>query len=59
MAVFLDLEKALELASPDAVLAALATKGIGGKLRSWIKDFFTVVLHMSCFKAGSPPTIHT
>lgn len=39
IAVFLDLEKAFELASPLAILSALARKGIGGKLLAWLREF--------------------
>lgn len=39
MAIFIDLEKAFELASPNAILAAFVNKGIKGKLISWIKSF--------------------
>jgi len=38
-AVFLDLEKAYELANPTAILATLATKGIAGNLLRWVRDF--------------------
>lgn len=40
MAVFIDLEKAFELASPLAILTALALKGIEVRLLSWLRDFF-------------------
>lgn len=40
LAVFIDLEKAFELACPEAILATLAGKGVGGRLLSWIEDFF-------------------
>ena len=37
--VFLDLEKAFELASADAVLVSLVHKGVSGKLLRWLRDF--------------------
>ncbi|KAG0712910.1 LINE-1 retrotransposable element ORF2 protein [Chionoecetes opilio] len=37
--VFLDLEKAFELASPHAILATLARKGIRGRLLAWLEDY--------------------
>ena len=37
--VFLDLEKAFELASPHAILAALVRKGIRGRLLGWLQDY--------------------
>ena len=39
--VFLDLEKAFELANPTAILNNLANRKVKGKLLSWIKDFLT------------------
>ena len=39
VAVFLDLEKAFELASPHAILAALAGKGVRGRLLVWLQDY--------------------
>ena len=39
IAVFLDLEKAFELASPHAILAALVRKGVRGRLLAWLKDY--------------------
>ncbi|XP_050714974.1 uncharacterized protein LOC126997803 [Eriocheir sinensis] len=39
VAVFLDLEKAFELASAHAILVALVRKGIQGRLISWIEDY--------------------
>ena len=39
VAVFLDLEKAFELASPHAILAALAGKGVRGRLLAWLRDY--------------------
>ena len=41
VAVFLDLEKAFELASPLAIQESLIQKGIRGKLLAWIGDYFT------------------
>ena len=38
--IFLDLEKAFELASPLAIQESLAQKGIRGKLLAWIGDYF-------------------
>ena len=38
--IFLDLEKAFELASPLAIMESLITKGIRGKLLAWISDYF-------------------
>ena len=37
--VFLDLEKAFELASAHAILVALVQKGIRGRLLAWIEDY--------------------
>ncbi|XP_050706570.1 uncharacterized protein LOC126991941 [Eriocheir sinensis] len=37
--VFLDLEKAFELASPHAILTALVRKGIRGRLLAWLQDY--------------------
>ena len=39
IAVFLDLEKAFELASPAAILDALVRKGIRGRMLAWIRDY--------------------
>ena len=39
VAVFLDLEKAFELASADAILTALVRKGIRGRLLAWTEDY--------------------
>ena len=39
--VFLDLEKAFELANPSAILNSLANRNVKGKLLSWIKEFLT------------------
>ncbi|XP_050724605.1 uncharacterized protein LOC127002567 [Eriocheir sinensis] len=39
VAVFLDLEKAFELGSAHAILAALVRKGIQGRLISWTEDY--------------------
>lgn len=39
--IFLDMEKAFELANAKAILTALARKGVGGKLLQWTKDFLT------------------
>ena len=39
VAVFLDLEKAFELASPHTILAALARKGVRGRLLAWLQDY--------------------
>ncbi|KAG0730427.1 putative RNA-directed DNA polymerase from transposon BS [Chionoecetes opilio] len=41
LVVFLDLEKAFELARPSAILEALAERGIGGRLLQWIAGFLT------------------
>ena len=38
--IFLDLEKAFELANPLAILEGLARRGIRGKLLSWIREYF-------------------
>lgn len=38
--IFLDLEKAFERASPEAILSTLANKGIEGRLLGWLGDFF-------------------
>ena len=37
--VFLDLEKAFELANPTVITALLAGKGVTGKLLAWVCDF--------------------
>ncbi|XP_076065004.1 uncharacterized protein LOC143039038 [Oratosquilla oratoria] len=39
VAVFLDLERAFELACPLAILAALVNKGIQGRLLAWIENY--------------------
>ena len=39
LVVFLDLEKAFELASPHAILAALVRKGVRGRLLAWLQDY--------------------
>lgn len=39
--VFLDLEKAFELANKDAILSSLAEKGLKGKLLCWLQDYLT------------------
>jgi len=41
VAVFLDLEKAFELANPISILNALVTKGLKGKLLTWTTDYLT------------------
>ena len=41
IAVFLDLEKAFELANPAAILDALVSKGVKGHLLAWIKNYST------------------
>ena len=41
IAVFLDLEKAFELASPTAMLDGLLRKGVRGKMLTWLADYFT------------------
>lgn len=40
MIVFLDLEKAFELASPLAIQETLIHKGVKGILLAWIADYF-------------------
>ncbi|XP_076059544.1 uncharacterized protein LOC143036181 [Oratosquilla oratoria] len=37
--VFLDLEKAFELASPHAILAALVRKGVMGRMLAWLRNY--------------------
>lgn len=37
--VFLDLEKAFELASPEVILAFLVRTGIRGRFSSWLQDY--------------------
>ena len=37
--IFLDLEKAFELASPHAILTALVGKGVRGHLLAWLRDY--------------------
>ena len=41
MVVFLDLEKAFELASPLAIQETLIRKGVKGRLLAWIADYFS------------------
>ena len=38
MVVFLDLEKAFELASPAAILSSLRQKGVKGDFLAWAKN---------------------
>ena len=40
-AVFLDLEKAFELANESVILHLLAAKSVKGNLLNWVKDFLT------------------
>ncbi|XP_045105264.1 uncharacterized protein LOC123500673 [Portunus trituberculatus] len=39
--IFLDMEKAFELANARPILTALARKGVAGKLLAWVQDFLT------------------
>ena len=39
--IFMDLEKAFEMASAEAILETLANKGVSGKLLAWTRDFLT------------------
>ena len=39
--VFLDLEKAFELANKEAIIQAMINAGLGGKLLGWCRDFLT------------------
>ncbi len=39
--VFLDLEKAFELANADAILYELAGRQVSGRMMAWIEDFLT------------------
>lgn len=39
VAVFIDLEKAFELASPHAILEALVRKGVRGRLLAWLQNY--------------------
>lgn len=41
LAVFIDLEKAFELACLEAILATLARRGVRGRLLCWLEDFFS------------------
>lgn len=41
LVVFLDLEKAFEMASPPGILNALAEKGVRGHLLQWVRGFLT------------------
>lgn len=41
LVVFLDLEKAFELASPSAILEALAERGVAGKLLGWLTGYLS------------------
>lgn len=39
--VFLDIEKAFELANSQAILHILVKKGVTGKMLAWIRDYLT------------------
>lgn len=39
VAVFLDLEKAFELASAPAILATLVRKGVTGRMLAWVQNY--------------------
>ena len=41
VAVFVDLEKAFEMANKNVILSTLAKLGVKGKLLAWIKDYLT------------------
>lgn len=41
LAIFLDLEKAFELAGSTVILATVARKGVQGKLLRWVQSFLT------------------
>ena len=55
--VFLDLEKAFELASPLAIQETLIHKGVKGRLLAWIA-ILKIDQQMSDFKATSHSTCH-
>lgn len=40
LAVFIDLGEAFKLACPEAILATLASRSVGGHLLGWLKSFF-------------------
>ena len=62
--VFLDIEKAFELACPDAILEALVMKGVRGRLLAWLRDYLRgrksrvrfqgVVSEYRTFENGTP-----
>ena len=49
-AVFLDLEKAFELANRDAIIDAMVDSGLKGKLLGWCRDFLTDRRARVCFQ---------
>ncbi|MPC54030.1 hypothetical protein E2C01_047935 [Portunus trituberculatus] len=38
-AIFMDLEKAFEMASAEAIIETLPRRGVSGKLLAWTRDF--------------------
>ena len=59
LTVFIDLEKAFEVANPDAILAALVEKGIGGRLLSWLASFLRFRCGRVRFQGSvSPAHVH-
>ena len=61
--VFLDLEKAFEMANPSAILEALAEKGVRGRLLQWLEGFLTersaCVRFQGHFSTPQPHTLGT
>ena len=41
LAVFLDIEKAFDMANPTAILTGLVKAGVRGRTLNWVKDFLT------------------
>ncbi len=57
LVVFLDLEKAFELANPIAIFEALARKEVWGRLLRWLSGFLTNHRVLVPFQ-GHVPTSH-
>ena len=55
LVVFLDLEKAFELASPPAILEALINKVIRGHILQWVSNFLTDRSARVRFQGHLPP----
>lgn len=58
VAVFLDLEKAFEIASATTILAILAEKGVGGRLLRWIGDYLEGRQAAVRFQGHTSRTLH-